>query len=125
MQYVKDSSNFSSFELDYHDVESVIDKNVKSFIKSNFIKKHDTDKKAVIAISNIDNLSDEKIDTEFIGRKLIRKLSAYEQIVLTNALAGSGTKADKMIEDSRKLTENENFNQYTTKEKGRILAPRI
>ncbi len=87
------------------------------------MKKHDSDKKAVMAISNIENLSDEKIDTEFISRKLIRRLSSYEQIVLTNAVAGSGAKADSMIEDSRKLTENDNFNQYTTKEKGRILAP--
>ena len=123
LQYVKDSSSFSSFELDYHDIESVIDENAKSFIKSNLMKKHDADKKAVMAISNIENLSDEKIDTEFISRKLIRRLSSYEQIVLTNAVAGSGAKADSMIEDSRKLTENDNFNQYTTKEKGRILAP--
>lgn len=123
LQYVKDSSSFSSFELDYHDIESVIDENAKSFIKSNLMKKHYADKKAVIAISNIENLSDEKIDTEFISRKLIRRLSSYEQIVLTNAVAGSGAKADSMIEDSRKLTENDNFNQYTTKEKGRILAP--
>lgn len=123
LQYVKDSSSFSSFELDYHDIESVIDENAKSFIKSNLMKKYDADKKAVMAISNIENLSDEKIDTEFISRKLIRRLSSYEQIVLTNAVAGSGAKADSMIEDSRKLTENDNFNQYTTKEKGRILAP--
>lgn len=123
LQYVKDSSSFSSFELDYHDIESVIDENAKSFIKSNLMKKHYADKKAVMAISNIENLSDEKIDTEFISRKLIRRLSSYEQIVLTNAVAGSGAKADSMIEDSRKLTENDNFNQYTTKEKGRILAP--
>ena len=123
LQYVKDSSSFSSFELDYHDIESVIDENAKSFIKSNLMKKHYADKKAVVAISNIENLSDEKIDTEFISRKLIRRLSSYEQIVLTNAVAGSGAKADSMIEDSRKLTENDNFNQYTTKEKGRILAP--
>lgn len=123
LQYVKDSNDFSSFELDYHDMKSVIDKNVKSFINSNLMKKHDSSKKAVIAISNIDNLSDEKIDTEFMGRKFIRKLSTYEQIVITNAIAGNGARADKMIEDSRNLTENENFNQYTTKEKGRILAP--
>lgn len=123
LQYVKDSSSFSSFELDYHDIESVIDENAKSFIKSNLMKKHYADKKAVMAISNIENLSDEKIDTEFISRKLIRRLSSYEQIVLTNAVAGSGAKADSMIEDSRKLTENDNFNQYTTKEKSRILAP--
>lgn len=123
LQYVKDSSKFSSFDLDYHDIESVIDKNVKSFSKSNFMKRYNAEKKAVIAISNIDNLSGENIDTEFISRKLIRKLSSYEQIVLTNAVVGSGAKADKMIEGSRKLTKNENFNQYTTKEKGTILAP--
>ena len=89
------------------------------------MKKHYADKKAVMAISIIENLSDEKIDTEFISHKLIRRLSSYEQIVLTNAVAGSGAKADSMIEDSRKLTENDNFNQYTTKEKGRIVSTRI
>ena len=123
LQYIKDSSSFSSFELDYHDIESVIDENAKSFIKSNLMKRHNANKKAVMAISNIENLSDENINIEFISRKLIRRLSSYEQIVLTNAIAGSGAKADDMIEDSRKLTENDNFNQYTTKEKGRILAP--
>ncbi|WP_194145965.1 hypothetical protein [Helicobacter bilis] len=46
MQYVKDSSSFSSFELDYHDIESVIDENAKSFIKSNLMKKYDADKKS-------------------------------------------------------------------------------
>lgn len=123
LQYIKDSSSFSSFELDYHDIESVIDKNASSFIKSNPMKKYNADNKAIIAISDIENLSDEKIDTEFISRKFICKLSAYEQIVLTNAVVGSGARTDKMTEDSRKLTKNENLNQYTTKEKGGILAP--
>ena len=120
---MKDSSDFSSFELDYHDIESIVQKASKSFINSNLMKRYDADKKAVIAISNLDNLSEENIDTEFISRKLIRRLSENEKIVLTNALAGSGARADKMIEDARKLTENENFNQYTTKEKGTIIAP--
>lgn len=122
-KYIQDSKAYSSFEIDYHDIESVITKNTKSFMKSNFMQKHNKNRKAIIAISNITNQTGEDIDVELLSRKLVRSLSNYEQIILTNAVAGSGSSADKLIEDSRKLTQNENFNQYTTKEKGTLLSP--
>lgn len=121
--YIQNSSDYTSFDIDYHDIDNVVKKFTQSLIKSKFIQKHKKDKKAIIAISDVINLTKEHIDTEFLSRKIIRSLNDYEQIILTNAIAGSGSKKDNLIENSRKLLNDENFNQHSTREKGRLIAP--
>ena len=99
----------------------MLETNVKSFLNSDFVK--NLEGKKVIVISDIENLTDDDIDIELLGRKFARQIRNSKKFVLTNAIAGSGSKKDKMIKDSRNLRNDEEYNQYTTKEKGNLLAP--
>lgn len=99
----------------------MIDDNVASFLSSDFVK--NLEGKKVLVISDIENLTDEDIDIELLSRKLIRQIRNSKKFTLTNAIAGSGSKTDKMIRESRKLRNDEEYNQYTTKEKGNLVAP--
>lgn len=99
----------------------MLDDNVKSFLGSDFVK--NLEGKKVLVISDIENLTDDDIDIELLSRKFARQIRNSKKFVLTNAIAGSGSKKDKMIKDSRALRNDEEYNQYTTKEKGNLLAP--
>ncbi len=121
-QYINDSSDYTSFGIDYHDIEKMTDDIVASFLSSDFVK--NLEGKTVIVISDIENLTDEDIDIELLSRKLVRQIrSNSKKFILTNAISGSGSKTDKMIRESRKLRNDDEYNQYTTKEKGNLRAP--
>ncbi|WP_084330318.1 penicillin-binding protein activator LpoB [Helicobacter macacae] len=120
-KYITDSSDYTSFGIDYHDIENMLDDNVKSFLGSDFVK--NLEGKKVLVIANIENLTDDDIDIELLSRKFARQIRNSKKFVLTNAIAGSGSKKDKMIKDSRALRNDEEYDQYTTKEKGNLLSP--
>lgn len=99
----------------------MLNENVKSFLDSTFVK--NLEGKKVLVISDIENRTDDDIDIELVSRKFARAIRNSKKFVLTNAIAGSGSKKDKMIKNTRLLRNNEEYNQYTTKEKGGLLAP--
>lgn len=70
-KYITDSSDYTSFGIDYHDIENMLDDNVKSFLGSDFVK--NLEGKKVLAISDIENLTDDDIDTELLSRKFARQ----------------------------------------------------
>lgn len=83
---------------------------------------HGIKDKQILAIGNITNTTNEDIDIELLARKLTREIAKSKKFVLTNAIAGSGAKADTMLRDTRNLDER--FNPYTTQENGTLDAPR-
>lgn len=119
--YITDSKRFSSMGIDRHDLESIVEKSTKSLLESSAIA--ELKGRKVLAISNIANNTQDDIDVEFLSRSLARTLRKSKKITLTNAIAGSGAKTDELILDSRKLTDDERFDQYTTQERGTLLAP--
>ena len=122
-KYITDSSDYISFGIDYHDMENMVSGSVESFLSSDFVK--NLEGKKVLVISDIENLTGNLSynDIESLSRKFARQIRNSKKFVLTNAAAGSGSKKDKMIKDSRALRNDEEYNQYTTKEKGNLLAP--
>lgn len=80
-------------------------------------------KTKVIAISDIANYTGESIDIQSLIAKLKLHLASNSKLVFSSAVGGSGAHIDTMITKSRKLRQNEEFNPYTTKEKGELLAP--
>ncbi len=80
-------------------------------------------KPKVIAISDIINYTGEAIDIQSLIAKLKLALSHNHKITFSSAVGGSGANIDTMIKQSRKLRDNAEFNPYTTKEKGELLAP--
>lgn len=80
-------------------------------------------KTKVIAISDIANYTGESIDIQSLVAKLKFHLASNSKFIFSSAVGGSGAHIDTMITKSRKLRQNEEFNPYTTKEKGELLAP--
>lgn len=105
--------------LESSDIDSLIQSHTHSLLSKSFVKKFKSPK--VIAISDIQNTTGEDIDSLITNFKIA--LDNEEKFIFSSAVAGSGGKIDKLLKDSRKLRENEEFNQYTTKEKGELLAP--
>ena len=120
-QYITDSKDFSSIGIDRHDIESVVEKVSTKLLESSFVRELQGQK--ILAIADLHNLTQEDIDVEFLSRKITRTLRKSKKFTLTNAIAGSGSSTDSLITDSRKLTKDKRFNQYTTQEDGTLLAP--
>lgn len=121
--YVKNSSDYVSHGIDYHDIEKIIEKNAQSLLNSEYVRGIKGNK--LLAISDIINETSEDIDVELVARKLAREIRKSKKFSLTNAIAGSGAKSDKMIKDSRKLTKDSHFNQHSTQEAGTLIAPEL
>lgn len=119
--YVQDSSEYVSFGIDIHDIDKVIESNAASLLDSQYA--HTLQGKRLLAIADITNETSEAIDIELMARKLARALRKSGKFTLTNAIAGSGAKADRFIKDSRKLTKDPTYNQYTTHEQDTLQAP--
>lgn len=119
--YVEDSSAYVSFGIDIHDIDKVIESNAASLLDSQYA--HTLQGKRLLAIADIANETSEAIDIELMARKLARALRKSGKFTLTNAIAGSGAKADRFIKDSRKLTKDPTYNQYTTHEQDTLQAP--
>ena len=121
--YVKDSSDYVSFGIDYHDIDRVIEKNIRSLLSSQYVRTMQG--KKLLVIADIANETSEDIDVELVARKLAREMRKTQKFTLTNAISGSGAKSDRMIKDSRKLTQDSSFNQRTTIENGTLEAPEL
>ena len=121
--YVQDSSAYVSFGIDIHDIDKVIESNATSLLDSQYVRT--LQGKRLLAIADIANETSEDIDVELMARKLARALRKSGKFTLTNAIAGSGAKADRFIQDSRKLTKDPTYNQYTTHEQDTLQAPEL
>ncbi len=122
-RYVNDSSDYTSFGIDLHDIDSVIANNTKSLLQSSYVKEMKS--KKLLAISNIINQTHEDIDMEFVSRKFVRSIRQSNKFTLTNAIAGSGATTEQMIAKSRDLNNNPMYNQHTTQENDTLEAPEL
>ncbi len=120
-QYITDSSEYSSLGIDYHDIQSVVAKASHSLLESDFAKSLTSRK--LLAIADFSNETSDDVDVEFLSRALAREIAKSKKFTLTNAIAGSGSRAEALLGESFGLINDPNFNQYTTKEKGELLAP--
>lgn len=118
-QYVKDSQSYTSFGLDSHDIQTLVDLNLRSLLDSELMRT--LSGKKILALSNISNQTSEDIDMELLSRRLIRELHTSKKFILSSAIAGSGGNTESMLKNSRKLDER--FNPYTTQENGTLDAP--
>lgn len=107
--------------LEDGNIDSLIQSHTNSLLSRGFVKKIKSPK--VIAISDIENATGEKIDINSLMARFKNALSDEDKFVFSRAIAGSGGKVDTLLKDSRNLRNNEEFSQYTTKEKGELLAP--
>lgn len=123
-QYVnlEDSKAYTSVGLDYHDIDDAATKSVKSLLSSKYTKDIDTDKPKVLVISSVINDTMQHIDTQQLTRKITRQMRESGKFLLSLAM---GESSDSMIEAARMARDNDEFNQYTTIEKGELVAPEL
>lgn len=123
-QYVnlKDSKDYTSVGLDYHDIDDAATKSVKSLLTSKYTKDIDADKPKVLVISSVVNDTMQHIDTQQLTRKITRQMRESGKFLLSLAM---GESSDSMIETARMARDNDEFNQYTTIEKGELVAPEL
>lgn len=117
-----DSKEYTSVGLDYHDIQDAAQKSIDSLIASSYAKKISKDKPKVLVISTVINDTMQHIDTEQLTRKITREMRNSGKFVLSIAM---GTSSDSMIHTARKARNNDEYNQYTTVEKGELIAPEL
>lgn len=117
-----DSKEYTSVGLDYHDIQDAAQKSIDSLISSKYAKKIDADKPKVLVISAVINDTMQHIDTEQLTRKITREMRNSGKFVLSLAM---GESSDSMIHTARKARNNDEYNQYTTIEKGELIAPEL
>lgn len=127
VEYVnlEDSKEYTTAGLDYHDILNAAQQSVQSLLSSSFTKRISSDRPRVLAISDVINDTMQMIDTEQLTRKITREMRNSGKYILTLAVGGSGTSGDAMLKSARKLRDDEEFNQYTTTEKGELIAPEL
>lgn len=117
-----DSKEYTSAGLDYHDIQDAAQKSIDSLISSKYAKKISQDKPKVLVISSVINDTMQHIDTQQLTRKITREMRNSGKFILSLAM---GANSDEMIMSARKARGNDEFNQYTTIEKGELIAPEL
>ncbi len=122
---LENSKDYTTTGLDYHDIANAADKSISSLLSSSYARKINSDKPKVLAISDVINDTMQMIDTEQLTRKITREMRNSGKFILTLSMSGSGTSVDSMIDISREARNDDEFNQYTTIEKGELIAPEL
>ncbi len=117
-QYV-DSSDYTSFWLDNHDIDNMIEKLMDSLLSQRIIKNQNEPK--ILVIGAIDDETSQSIDMEIVVTEIMKHLSNSGKFVIVNA--GSNANIEKIIRDSRKFRNDAEYNQYTTIEQGNLISP--
>lgn len=98
----------------------MLDDLMDSLLDHRAIKKQDAPK--VIAIGEIDDSTYQNIDSEVLRNAIIKRLGESGKFVIVNA--GYGKKIENAVRGVRKFRDDEEYDQYTTIEKGNLVAPR-
>ena len=88
------TSPYSTDLLASHE-DSLIQSHTNSLLSKGFVKKLKPQK--VIAISDIENATGEKIDIDSLMTRFKNALSDEEKFVFSRAIAGSGSKIDTLL----------------------------
>lgn len=121
-QYISDSKEYTSAGIDNHDIQSVINASIYSLTKSKIIKKIPQDSK-ILAISDFVNDTQDDIDLEVLSRKFVSKILDNDIFMPTNVIAGNASTTDSMLKNTRKLRENDDFNENSIIQKKNLLSP--
>lgn len=117
-----DSAKYTSSGLDYHDIQNAAMQSISSLLSSRYAKNIDAESPKVLVISSVINDTMQHIDTQQLTRKITREMRNSGKFILSLVM---GANSDKMIMSARKARESDEFNQYTTIEKGELIAPEL
>jgi len=109
--------------LDYRDFDQAASALVQSLLGSGALKKEGGGRYVVATgRGQIINDTMQRIDTDQLMAKIEEEILNSGQAVMTSAI-GSGE--DKLIHDTRKLRDAEEFDRSTTPARGTLIAPEL
>lgn len=119
----QDSKKLTSAGLDFHDIEYAANNSIKSLLRSGYVEGIVNPK--VVAISDITNDTMQNFDTQGLTLKITRVMRNHGKFIVTAAISGNAGPKDNMLNKAREKRNDDEFNQYTTAEKGSLIAPEL
>lgn len=107
--------------LDYRDFDQAASKMVQSMLGSSALKKEGGGR-YVVATGRIVNDTMQRIDTDQLMVKIETEILNSGQAVMTSAV---GPESDKLLQESRQLRDDEEFDQSTTAQRKTLIAPEL
>jgi len=110
-------------DLDYRDFEKAARDAVASMLESGAVNKPEGGR-YVLAISDIENKTPRRFDTDQLVKKIRVALLKSGKVVTTTAISGNGIE-DDMTYKVRQLRQSEEFNQDNIAGRGEMIAPEL
>ncbi|ARN57562.1 penicillin-binding protein activator LpoB [Sedimentisphaera salicampi] len=122
---VRNDEGKAVMALDYRDFDQAASRMVQDMVQKGVLTKPDGSR-YVVATGDIKNDTTQYFDTDQLMAKIESEMLNTGKVVFTSAVSGRKEGAtDKMIEETRKLRESDEFDQSTTIDKGRLIAPEL
>jgi uncharacterized protein (TIGR02722 family) len=118
------NDNVAVMGLDYKDFDEAATYMLNEMLNSHLLVHPNAAQggRYVIAISDIRNDTDQRIDTDQLVKKIRIGLLNSGRFVITTAIGLHGAE-DDMTRESRELSHSKMVNQRTVKKNGRVIAP--
>jgi len=110
-------------DLDYRDFEKAARNAVASMLESGAVNKPEGGR-YVLAISDIENKTPRRFDTDQLVKKIRVALLKSGKVVTTTAISGNGIE-DDMTYKVRQLRQSEEFSQDNIAGRGEMIAPEL
>jgi len=107
--------------LDYRDFDQAASKMVQSMLGSGALKKEGGGR-YVVATGRIVNDTMQRIDTDQLMVKIETEILNSGQAVMTSAV---GPGSDKLLQETRQLRDDDEFDPGTTAERKTLIAPEL
>lgn len=107
--------------LDYRDFQKAAAEMVNSMLRSGALTKKGGGR-YILAISRVINDTMQRLDTRQLIKKIRVQLLQSGKVVVTTAVGGDGPE-DRLVMQTRKLRQSDEFNQRRIAKKGQMIAP--
>lgn len=108
--------------LDYRDVQLAANEMLQSLFRSGRLDRGDG-KQYVMTVGDVKNDTMQRFDTDILTSYITEELMNNNKIMVTSAMAAKADNRDEMIQASRSVRGNAEFNQNTVARTGQLVAP--
>ena len=108
--------------LDYRDVNNAVNQMLQSLIGSGRLDRTDGGM-YVMAIGKVKNDTMQRFDTDSVTSYIAEELTNSGKVLVTSAMAASADNRDAMIDATRSVRSDAEFNQATVAAQGQLVAP--
>lgn len=108
--------------LDYRDVMNAANQMLQSLIGSGRLDRADGGM-YVMAVGKVKNDTMQRFDTDSVTAYIAEELTNSGKVLVTSAMAASADNRDEMIDATRSVRGDSEFNQSTVAGQGQLVAP--